>query len=77
MEYIGPNIDTDVVLYKKQHDKPKPVGPATIYNTGLTDYGELQYFLYDVDLNCGSGSVFIVMKAVVIKRYSFPIAYPS
>lgn len=53
------------------------MGSAKISRTGVTDRGEFYRRAHDVDLNRGSGSCVIIIKAVSIhkNRFSTPHLY--
>lgn len=72
----GLKIDTDVVLHEGLHGRPMVVGSATISGTDVSDPDAFQRRLNSVDLSRGSGSVLIVISAVVIHKESFSILYP-
>lgn len=59
-------IDTYIVFYEEQDDRPRVVGAATNSGAGAPDCNEIQRGFHGADQSGGSGLDFIVVIAVVI-----------
>lgn len=69
-------IQTVIILYEQHAGRPKVVISATFSGAAVTDSDELQRPVHGIDVNRGSGSDVIVIKAAVIHQDSFHTPHP-